>query len=89
VAARKVSGALRQRILVNDASVLAKYQAKGCEIIRFSAADVAAARPKAMEAWRAATKGEALAGKILGSVAIACERRKQVATARRDQKARL
>ena len=67
VAAREVSGALRQRIVVNDASVLAKYQAKGCEIIRFSAADVAAARPKAMEAWRAATKGDALAGKILDS----------------------
>lgn len=67
VAAREVSTGLRQRILVNDASVLAKYQAKGCEIIRFSAADVAAARPKAMEAWRAATKKDALANKILDS----------------------
>ena len=67
MAAREVSGALRLRIVVNDAAVLSKYQAKGCEIIRFSAADVAAARPKAIEAWRAATKGDALAGKILDS----------------------
>ena len=59
--------ALRQHILVSDAAVLAKYQAKGCEIIRFSAADIAAARPKAMAAWRTATKGDALATKILDS----------------------
>lgn len=67
IAAREVSSALRQHILVKDATVLAKYTAKGCEIIRFSPADVAAARPKAMEAWRAATKGDALATKILDS----------------------
>lgn len=67
VAAREVSGSLRQNILVNDATVLAKYAAKGCEIIRFSAADITAARPKAMVAWRAATKGDALASKILDS----------------------
>ncbi|AOW14482.1 C4-dicarboxylate ABC transporter substrate-binding protein [Hydrogenophaga crassostreae] len=67
VAAREVSSSLRQHILVNDASVLAKYEAKGCEVIRFNAADVAAARPKAMAAWRAATKGDALATKILDS----------------------
>lgn len=67
VAAREVSAALRQHILVNDATVLSKYAAKGCEIIRFSAADIAAARPKAMAAWRAATKGDPLATKILDS----------------------
>jgi TRAP-type mannitol/chloroaromatic compound transport system substrate-binding protein len=67
VAAREISAALRQHILVSDAAVLAKYQAKGCEIIRFSAADIAAARPKAMAAWRTATKGDALATKILDS----------------------
>jgi len=67
VAARETSAALRQHILVNDATVLAKYQAKGCEVIRFAAADVAAARPKAMEAWRTATKGDALAIRILDS----------------------
>ncbi len=67
VAAREVSAALRQHILVNDASALRKYAAKGCEIIRFSAADIAAARPKAMAAWKTATKGDALATKILDS----------------------
>ncbi|MCC7152266.1 MAG: TRAP transporter substrate-binding protein DctP [Rubrivivax sp.] len=67
VAAREVSAALRQHILVADVTVLAKYRAKGCEIIHFDAADVAAARPKAMAAWRTATKGDALATKILDS----------------------
>ena len=67
VAAREISAALRQHILVNDTLALAKYQAKGCEIIRFAAADIAAARPKAMAAWRTATKGDALATKILDS----------------------
>ena len=50
-------------------AALAKYRGKGCEIIHFDAADVAAARPKAMTAWRAATKGDALATKILDSQA--------------------
>ena len=67
VAAREISASLRQHILVSDASVLSKYVAKGCEIIRFSAADVAAARPTAMAAWRTATKGDALATRILDS----------------------
>lgn len=67
VAGREISGSLRQHILVSDATVLKKYVEKGCEIIRFPEADVAAARPKAMEAWRAATKGDALATKVLDS----------------------
>ncbi len=67
IAAREISASLRQHILVTDTTALAKYQAKGCEIIRFSPADVAAARPKAMAAWRTATKGDALATKILDS----------------------
>lgn len=67
VAAREVSGALRQNILVNDMASLAKYRAKGCEVIMFDAAEVNAARPKAMDAWKTATKGEALASKILES----------------------
>ena len=67
VSAREISAALRQHILVSDATVLKKYEAKGCEIIRFSAADITAARPKAMAAWRTATKGDPLATKILES----------------------
>ena len=50
-----------------DVTVLAKYRAKGCEIINFAEADIAAARPKAETGWRAATKGDALATKILDS----------------------
>lgn len=67
VAARETSGALRQRILVSDATVLAKYREKGCEIIRFAEADIASARSKAMDAWKAATKNDALASKVLDS----------------------
>ncbi|RRD57485.1 C4-dicarboxylate ABC transporter substrate-binding protein [Comamonadaceae bacterium OH2545_COT-014] len=67
VAAREVSASLRQRILVNDATVLDKYRAKGCEIIRMPDAEVAAARAKAMEAWRAAAKDNPLAVKALDS----------------------
>jgi TRAP-type mannitol/chloroaromatic compound transport system substrate-binding protein len=67
VAAREVSGALRQHIMVSDATVLEKYKAKGCEVIRFPADEMNAARPKAMEAWKAATKGNALAVKIMDS----------------------
>jgi len=67
VAAREVSGAFRQHILVNDAVVLEKYKAKGCDIFYMPETEVKSARPKALEAWRTATKGEALATKILDS----------------------
>lgn len=67
VAAREVSGAFRQHLLVNDAVALGKYKAKGCEIIFMPAEEVKAARPKALEAWKTATKGDPLATKILDS----------------------
>lgn len=67
VAAREVSGAFRQHLLVNDAVALGKYKAKGCEIIYMPADEIKAARPKALEAWKTATKGDALATKILDS----------------------
>lgn len=67
VAAREVSGAFRQHLLVNDAVALGKYKAKGCEIIYIPADEIKAARPKALEAWKTATKGDALATKILDS----------------------
>lgn len=67
VSAREISAALRQHILVTDATVLPKYVAKGCEIIYFNPSEVAAARPKAMATWRTATKGDVLATKILDS----------------------
>src|SRR5690606_29040617 len=67
VAAREISSALRQHILVSDATVLEKYRQKGCEIVRLQADDIAAARGKAIDAWRAATKQNELATKVLES----------------------
>jgi TRAP-type mannitol/chloroaromatic compound transport system substrate-binding protein len=66
-AAREVSSALRQQMVVSDVGALAKYKAKGVEIIRLSEADVSASRPKAVAAWRTATKNDALATKALDS----------------------
>lgn len=67
VAARETSAAQRQHILVQDAIVLEKYKAKGCTIHTLDPADILANRPKAVEAWQAATKGDALAKRILDS----------------------
>lgn len=67
IAARETSAALRQHILVQDAMVLEKYRAKGCTIHHLDPADILASRPKAMTAWDAATKDNALAKKILAS----------------------
>lgn len=67
VAAREVSSALRQHIVVADGRALEKFRAKGVEIHTLDPADIAAARPKAVEAWRAATKNDKLAGAILDS----------------------
>lgn len=67
VSAREVSGALRQHMIVSDVASLVKYRQKGCEIIQLDPADVAAARPKAVAAWRAATKNDPVATKALDS----------------------
>jgi TRAP-type mannitol/chloroaromatic compound transport system substrate-binding protein len=67
IAAREVSASLRQHILVQDAIALEKYKAKGCTIHTFDPADILANRPKAVTAWQAATKDNALAKKILES----------------------
>ena len=67
VAAREISGSLRQHLLVSDGEALEKYRAKGVEIHRLDPADVNASRPTAVEAWKAATKNDPLAVKILDS----------------------
>jgi TRAP-type mannitol/chloroaromatic compound transport system substrate-binding protein len=67
VAAREISGSLRQHLLVSDGEALEKYRAKGVEIHRLDPADVNASRPTAIEAWKAATKNDPLAVKILDS----------------------
>jgi hypothetical protein len=53
--------------VVSDVAALAKYRAKGVEIIQLAESDVLAARPKALTVWRTATKGDALATKALDS----------------------
>jgi len=67
IAAREISASLRQHILVQDALALEKYKAKGCTIHTFDQSDIMANRPKAVAAWQAATKDNALAKKILES----------------------
>lgn len=67
VAAREISGSLRQRILVQDTLVLDKYRAQGVEVIHLDPADIAEARVKAVASWTTATKGDALATRIVES----------------------
>lgn len=67
VAAREVSAALRQHILVADGKAIEGYKAKGVEIVSLDPADVQQGRVKAREAWVTATKNEALATKLLDS----------------------
>jgi TRAP-type mannitol/chloroaromatic compound transport system substrate-binding protein len=67
VAAREISGSLRQRIIVQDTIVLDKYREQGVEIIQLDPADIAQARSKAVASWNKATKGDALATRIVES----------------------
>ena len=67
VAAREISGSLRQRIIVQNSQVLDKYREQGVEVIYLDPADVAEARSKAVDSWKAATKEDPLATKIVDS----------------------
>ena len=67
VAAREISGALRQNILVANGEVLAKYEAAGVEVVTLDPDDVAQARVKARESWHKAAEGDDLATRILDS----------------------
>ncbi len=67
VAAREVSEALRQHILVQDQIALEKFREAGVEVLRLDPEDVQAARPTAVEAWRAAAGDDPLANRILDS----------------------
>ena len=67
VAAREVSEALRQHILVQNGEALSAFEEAGVEVIRLDPADVAAGRTVALEAWRTAAGEDALAGQILDS----------------------
>ncbi|WP_116087208.1 TRAP transporter substrate-binding protein DctP [Tropicimonas sp. IMCC34011] len=52
VAAREVSGALRQNILVANGEYLAKFREAGVEIIDLDPQDIADNRGKAVESWK-------------------------------------
>lgn len=67
VAAREVSGALRQDILVANAEYLGKFAAAGVEIIHFDPEDVSSARTKAVAAWEKAANGDKLALEMMGT----------------------
>lgn len=67
VAAREVSGALRQNIIVDNAEYLAKFEDAGVEIISFDPDDVAQSRGNAVASWEKATNGDALATEMMQS----------------------
>lgn len=58
VAAREISGALRQNIIVSNGEYLKKFQDAGVEVIDLDAADVAEARAKAVESWKKAASDD-------------------------------
>lgn len=66
-AAREVSGALRQHILVADTVALKAFQSKGVEVTTLSADELAQGRAQAIKAWAAATKDNPLAKKMMDS----------------------
>lgn len=70
VAAREVSGALRQDLIVSNAEYLGKFVAAGVEVIKFDDDDVVAWRDKARASWLKATKSDALAKKVLDSQVV-------------------
>ncbi|KZY33517.1 C4-dicarboxylate ABC transporter substrate-binding protein [Roseovarius sp. HI0049] len=67
VAAREVSGALRQNIIVDNGEYLQKYQDAGVEIVDLAADDVAQARASAVESWKKAAGDDALATRMMES----------------------
>lgn len=66
-AAREISGALRQHILVADTLALKAFQGKGVEVTTLSADELAQGRVQATKAWESATKGNPLAKKMMDS----------------------
>ncbi len=67
VAAREVSGALRQHILVSDTKALKAFQEKGVQVTSLGIDEIAQGRQQALAAWEAATKNNPLARKMLDS----------------------
>jgi len=67
VAAREVSSALRQHILVADGNAIDSFRSQGVEVTSLDFADVAETRKKVIDVWRQATKGEKLATEMVDS----------------------
>ncbi len=67
VAAREVSGALRQDILVSNAEYLVKFREAGVEVITLDEGDVAEARGQAVTSWEKVVGSDALAKEVLAS----------------------
>lgn len=67
VAAREVSGALRQDIMVSNAEYLGKFAEAGVEIIELDPQDVIDSRNLAVKSWDAAAGDDVLAKEIMGS----------------------
>lgn len=67
VAAREISGAHRQNILATDTVTQQQFIEAGVEIHHLDPEDVLQGRARAVDAWRAATREDALATEILDS----------------------
>jgi hypothetical protein len=67
VAAREVSAALRQHVLAADGVSLQRFVDAAVERHHLAADDMIGGRGRAVEAWRAATRGDALATGIRDS----------------------
>lgn len=67
VAAREVSGALRQDILVSNAEYLGKFKDAGVEIITLDDGDIAEARIQAVKSWKKVVGDDPLAKEVLTS----------------------
>lgn len=66
-AAREVSGALRQHILVADGKAIKAFREQGVEVSSLDPADIAENRKKVVDVWRQATKGDKLATEMVDS----------------------
>src|SRR5690606_42165718 len=66
-AAREISGALRQHILVADTLALKAFQSKGVEVVSLSADELAQGRVQAVKAWESTTNGNTRANKMMNS----------------------
>ncbi|TQV72440.1 TRAP transporter substrate-binding protein DctP [Denitrobaculum tricleocarpae] len=67
LAAREVSGALRQDILVSNGEYLAKFVEAGVEVITLDQEDITAARATAVTTWESVAGEDALAKEVLAS----------------------